>query len=98
MAQTLEQTLTALAAQHDLRTIEVGCTLLGDRVYWKANIYWVGYSQRNCEYSGAHSDNSIADAVHKAIESARLDRFCPIKVGTLEGFQSVNDVHLDRAA
>jgi hypothetical protein len=98
MAQTLEQTLTALAAQHDLTTIEVGCVLVDDRVYWKAVIHWAGYSQRNIACRYGSSNNSIAEAVQAAIEAARLDRFCPIKVGTLEGFQSVNDVHLDRAA
>jgi hypothetical protein len=98
MAQTLEQTLTALAAQHDLRTIEVGCTLVDDRVIWKAIIHWAGYSQRNIACRSATSDKSIAAAVHKAIEKSRPDRFCPIKVGTLDGFQPINDVHLDRAA
>jgi hypothetical protein len=98
MAQTLEQTLTALAAQHDLRTIEVGCTLFGDGVYWKAIIYWDGYSKRDIRCYTARSHNSIAEAIQEAIEKSRLDRFCPIKVGTLEGFQPINDVHSDRAA
>jgi hypothetical protein len=98
VAQTLEQTLTALAAQHDLTSIEIGCTLFGARVVWNATIHWAGYSQRNIACRHGSSDNNIADAVYKAIEAARLDRFCPIKVGTLEGFKPINDVHLDRAA
>jgi saccharopine dehydrogenase-like NADP-dependent oxidoreductase len=98
MAQTLEQTLTALAAQHDLTSIQIGCGHVGDRVYWKACIHWDGYSQRDIACRHGRSNNSIADAVYKAIEAARPDRLCPIKVGALAGFQSVNDVHLDRAA
>jgi hypothetical protein len=98
VAQTLEQTLTALAAQHDLTSIEIGCTIIGNRVGWKAHIHWEGYSQRNISYSGGRSHNSIAEAIQEAIEKSRPDRFCPIKVGTLEGFKPINDVHLDRAA
>jgi hypothetical protein len=98
MAQTLEQTLTALAAQHDLTTVEVGCSFFDNRVYWKATIHWDGYSQRNCSCRCGSSDNNIAEAVQVAIEGARPDRLCPIKVGTLEGFQPINDVHLDRAS
>jgi hypothetical protein len=95
---TLEQTLTALAAQHDLSTIEVSCMFFDNRVVWKAGIHWEGFSQRDISYSAGRSDNNIAEAIQEAIEKSRPDRFCPIKVGTLDGFQPINDVHLDRAA
>jgi hypothetical protein len=77
-ALTLEQSLTQIAADNGFTTISVGRMPVGGDVTWTASVHWDGYARGGITCASGYSDDSIIDALRRAI--AKADRTPAIDV------------------
>jgi hypothetical protein len=73
-ALNLEQSLTQIAADNSFTTISVGRMPIDGDVTWTATVHWNSYSRDGITCAIGQSDDSIIDALRRAIAKAHADR------------------------
>jgi hypothetical protein len=73
-ALNLEQSLTQIAADNSFTTVSVGRMPVGNDVTWTAAVHWDGYARGGITCASGYSDDSIIDALRRAIAKANADR------------------------
>lgn len=74
MAQSLEDTLAAIAAAHNFNSVTVGRMPVDDRVVYTASVHYDGYARDGIGCEHGKSDDSIRGALNDAIEKAAKNR------------------------
>ena len=80
MAQaTFEDYLDQIAEDNDLTSIALGRMPVGDRILRTATVHYTGHALDGIRCSSGHSDTSVREALHRAIEAAQANR-APVAV------------------
>lgn len=74
---TLDQALDAIAEANGFTSVRVGRMPVGGRIVRTADVYYDGHNNDGHPLSTGHSDDSIEDALRRAIAASVKNRMPP---------------------